>query len=77
MRWPTVFVMAEGQRPHPGFPDRRCIQDEADHGPIGQDAEIVLGGPDLSPIGRVAGAATVFSSSVHWVKTGHKDTRHT
>src|SRR5262249_42717090 len=44
MRWPTVFVMAEGQRPHPRRTNRRGVdlKDAADYITIGQHIVIVI-----------------------------------
>src|SRR5262249_35456663 len=44
MRWPTVFVMAEGQRPHPRRTNRRGVdlKDAADYITVGQHIVIVI-----------------------------------
>src|SRR5215510_8226553 len=44
VRWPTVFVMAEGQRPHPRRTNRRRVHlhDAADDGAIGEHVVVVL-----------------------------------
>src|SRR5215813_14268768 len=44
MRWPTVFVMAEGQRPHPRRTNRRGVdlKDAADNITVGQHIVIVV-----------------------------------
>src|SRR5262252_773058 len=44
MRWPTVFVMAEGQCPHPRRTNRRGVdlKDAADNITVGQHIVIVI-----------------------------------
>src|SRR5215472_17614762 len=44
MRWPTVFVMAEGQRPHPRRTNRRGVdlKDAADNSAIDEHIEILV-----------------------------------
>src|SRR5262245_61515873 len=44
MRWPTVFVVAKGQRPHPRRPDWRGVylEDAAVNITVGENVEIVV-----------------------------------
>src|SRR5262249_14040155 len=44
MRWPPVFVVAKGQRPHPRRPDWRGmdLEDATDNGTVGENVEIVV-----------------------------------
>jgi hypothetical protein len=44
VRWRSIFVMAEGQRPHPRRADRRGVrlEDAADHSALREHDEIVV-----------------------------------
>src|SRR5262249_13944678 len=57
MRWPSVFVMAEGQRPHPRRTNRRGVdlKDAADNSAIDEHIEILV----VPFTGRTGGRGTL------------------